>query len=181
MKTLVIVACALLIPAAASAQDGRINFDLLDKLAARASEKQEVSIDASMLASYMPFLPTGPQTNAAKQALSELKGLFVRHYEFGNDKAYSMDDVNALRKQLLTPSWSKIVSNEEKGQGGNWELQEIYLFQPGGKASGIVIISAEPGELSVVNIIGPIDFEKLRNLNGIFGIPRIPVSGFRGN
>ena len=88
---------------------------------------------------------------------------------------------SALRKQLLMPGWMKIVSNEEKGQGGNWELQEIYLFQPGGKINGIVIISAEPGELSVVNIVGPIDFEKLRNLDGIFGIPRIPVAGLRSN
>jgi len=180
MKTLTIVAFALLIPATGSAQDGRLNFDLLDKLAARASEKQEVSIDALMLASYMPFLPNGSQANAAKEVLSELKGLYVRRYEFDNDKAYSMDEVNALRKQLLTPNWSKIVSNEEKGQG-NRELQEIYLFQPGGKISGLVIISAEPGELSVVNIVGPIDFDKLRKLDGIFGIPRIPASGFRGN
>ena len=82
---------------------------------------------------------------------------------------------------MLTPGWAKIVSNEEKDRGGNWELQEIYVFQAAGKVTGIVIISAEPGELSVVNIVGPIDLEKLRNLNGVFGIQGIPAAGFRGN
>jgi hypothetical protein len=72
-----------------------------------------------------------------------------------------MDDINAIRKQLSAPGWSKIVSNEEKDKGGNWELQEVWLFNPGGKLSGIFIINAEPGELQVVNIVGPIDFSKL--------------------
>ena len=179
--TLTLLAFTLLIPGAALAQDGRIPLEILDKLAARASEKQEVTIDSSMLTSANAFLPGGPQGAAAKQVLSELKGIYVRHYEFENDKAYSLDDINTLRKQLLTPGWAKIVSNEEKDRGGNWELQEIYVFQAAGKVTGIVIISAEPGELSVVNIVGPIDLEKLRNLNGVFGIQGIPAAGFRGN
>jgi len=178
MKTFTIVACALLIPAAAGAQDGRINFDLLDKLAARASEKQQVDLPVELLQSTgLGLVPPGQRADAARQTLSELKGIFVRHYEFDDQKAYSMDDINTLRKQLLTPGWTRIVANEEKGRDGSWELQEIYLFQPGGKSGGIVIISAEPDELSVVNIVGPIDLERLRNLNGIFGIPRVPGFG----
>ena len=182
MKTLTIVAFALLIPAAAGAQDGRLNFDLLDKLAARATEKQQVDLPAELLQPNVPSLvPQDPRGDAARQTLSDLKGIFVRHYEFDDQKAYSMDDINTLRKQLLTPGWTRIVANEEKGRDGSWEMQEIHLFQPGGKTGGIVIIAAEPGELSVVNIVGPIDLERLRNLSGIFGIPRIPVPGLRGN
>ena len=39
-----------------------------------------------------------------------------------------------------------------------------------------VVISAEPGELSVVNVVGPIDFSELGALGGVFGIPRTPVT-----
>ena len=101
-----------------------------------------------------------------------LQGVYVRSFEFDDPKAYSLDDIAIIRKQLSSPGWSKIVSNEEKDRSGNWELQEVYLFQQGGKINGIFILNAEPGELQVVNIVGPIDFEKLGTLGGVLGIPR---------
>jgi hypothetical protein len=173
-----LVAFTLLIPVAASAQDGRINLEILDKLAARASEKQEVTIGPEMLAvAGNGLVQSGPKGDAARQVMSELKGIFVRNYEFDDDKAYSRDDINTLRKQLMTPGWVKIVANEEKRNDADWELQEVYFFQQAGRMGGIFVISAEPGELSVVNIVGPIDFAKLAALGGILGIPRIPELG----
>jgi len=174
--TLALVAFTLLIPVAARAQDGRINLSFLDRLAERASEKQEITIDQSMLGSASQFVPPGPKADAAKQIISGLKGIYVRNYEFDSDKAYTMDDVNAVRKQLSAPGWMKIVSNEEK-KNGAFELQEIYLFQPGGKIGGIFILNAESRELSVVNIVGPIDLSGLGALGGFLGIPRDAAGG----
>jgi hypothetical protein len=172
--TLALVAFTLLIPVAASAQDGRLDLSFLDRLAARAAEKQEVTIGPELLMSSGPALiAPGPKAEAAKQIVSELKGIYVRSYEFDDDKAYSMEDINAIRKQLSAPGWVKIVSNEQKDKGGQWELQEVYFFQPGGKINGVFLINAEPGELQVVNIVGPIDFAKLASLAGILGIPNI--------
>jgi hypothetical protein len=65
------------------------------------------------------------------------------------------------------------VSNEEKDKSGAWEVQEIYIFQRDGRTNGIVILSAEPQELSVVNIVGPIEFGDIIALAGVLGIPRI--------
>jgi hypothetical protein len=39
------------------------------------------------------------------------------------------------------------------------------------KIGGLVVLSAEPRELRVVNIVGPVDLEKLASLEGQFGIP----------
>lgn len=169
--TLTIAAFALLIPAAASAQGARLNLSFLDRLAERASEKQEIAIGPEMLKSAVPGLVSGPKADAAKQIISELEGIYVRSYEFDDSKAYSMDDINAIRKQLSAPGWTKIVANEEKGKDGDWELQEVWLFNPGSKIGGIFIINAEPGELQVVNIVGPIDLAKIGALGGILGIP----------
>jgi hypothetical protein len=171
--TFALVAFTLLIPVAASAQGGRLNLAFLDRLGEKASEKQEVTIDANMLRTAGQALVSGRGANveAAKQVLSELEGVYVRSYEFDDPKAYSMDDINAIRKQLAAPGWSKIVANEERDKGGNWELQEVWLFNPGGKLNGIFVINAEPGELQVINIVGPIDFSKLGALGGILGIP----------
>jgi hypothetical protein len=165
-------ALALLIPAAARAQDGRIQLEILDRLAARASQKQEVTIGPETLATVgQSLVPQGPNSDAARQALTKLKGIFVRHYEFDDAKAYSMDDIATIRKQLATPGWVKIVSNEEKRKDGGFELQEIYTFQQGGTLNGLVILSAEPRELSIVNIVGPIAISELGALGGVLGIP----------
>ena len=172
--TFAIAVFTLLIPVAASAQDGKLNLSFLDRLAERATEKQEVTLDEQMLRTVAPgIVKPGPGADAAKQVLSGLKGVYVRNYEFDSDKAYSMDDIAAIRKQLSAPGWMKIVSNEEKGKGPNdWELQEIYFFkQQDGKSGGLFIINAEPGELSVVNIVGTFDFSNLPALGGVLGIP----------
>ena len=39
--------------------------------------------------------------------------------------------------------------------------------------AGIVIIAAEPKELTVVNIVGPLEVDQLADLGGEFGIPRL--------
>ena len=179
--TFALVAFTLLVPVTASAQGGRLNLSFLDRLGEKASEKQEVTIDSNMLRTAGQALVSGRGANveAAKQVLSELEGVYVRSYEFEDPKAYSMDDINAIRKQLATPGWSKIVANEEKDKTGNWELQEVWLFNPGGKIGGIFIINAEPGELQIVNIVGPIDFSKLGVLGGILGIPNNIANSIR--
>ena len=176
--TFVVIAVTLLVPAAASAQGARLNLSFLDRLGERASEKQEVTITPEMLKSVgSALVPGGPNADLARQVLSELEGVYVRNYEFNDPKAYSMDDINAIRKQLSLPGWMKIVSNEEKSRDGSWELQEVYFFSPAGKMGGIFIMNAERGALSVVNIVGPIDFAKLGALGGVLGIPRNPVDG----
>jgi hypothetical protein len=179
MRTPLRAALALLtflIPVVASAQDGRIQLEILDKLAARASEKQEITLGPELLASVSPALvQQGAKSDAAKQVLTKLRGVFVRNYEFADPNAYSMDDIKTIRQQLTKPGWMRIVSNEEKKKDGTFELQEIYILQADGRTNGIVILNAEPRELSVVNIVGTIDFAELASLAGVLGIP--PVSG----
>jgi hypothetical protein len=40
-----------------------------------------------------------------------------------------------------------------------------------------VVLSADPRELTIVNIVGPIDLDKLAGLEGNFGIPRMSKGG----
>jgi hypothetical protein len=173
--TFAIVALVLLIPVTARAQDGRLNLDFLDKLESRASDHTNVTVDPSMLVIVGGAIPpNNPQAAAAKQLLSELKGIYVRTFEFDSDDAFTMDDLNAIRRQLSAPGWTRMVSvNEKKDK----ELTEIHVFQQGGKPAGFAILVAERRELVVVNIVGPIDFSKLGALGGMLGIPQLPGLG----
>src|SRR2546427_406625 len=53
------------------------------------------------------------------------------------------------------------------------ETSEIYANIRGEDVVGLTIINAEPRELTIVNIVGPVDLDKLSNLEGQFGIPHL--------
>ena len=52
------------------------------------------------------------------------------------------------------------------------ENAEVFLRTENNRIAGLAVIAAEPAELTVVNIFGPIDPEDLSRLGGQFGIPR---------
>jgi hypothetical protein len=142
----------------------------LDKLAARATESVDVNLDASMLQLASKFLSKDDADEArVKNLVSKLKGVYVRSFEFDKEGQYSMSDVESIRSQLKTPMWSRIVGVKSlKG-----ENSEIYLKKQGDQIGGLVVIAAEPRELTVVHIDGPINPEDLTELQGHMGIPKI--------
>lgn len=52
---------------------------------------------------------------------------------------------------------------------------EVFFKMENGTVNGMAIIAAEPNELTLVHIDGPIDPEQLGSLGGQFGIPRVEV------
>jgi len=75
-----------------------------------------------------------------------------------------------VRTQLRSPAWGRLVGVRSKS-GSN---VDVYFKDGGnGRLGGIVVIAAEPKELTIVNIIGTLDPDKLAELGGQFGIPRL--------
>lgn len=146
----------------------QINIDL-PGLADRASEVVDVTLDGQMLRLASKFLSNGDaDERAAKEMVQKLQGIYVRSYEFEKDGEYERSSVDGIRRQLGA-GWQKIVNVRSR----NKENVEIYTTSRGDMITGLVIISAEPRELTIVNIVGPIDLEKLSGLEGQFGIPKI--------
>ena len=145
----------------------------LDNLAAKAKESVDVSLDGSLLQLAAKFLSADKSDDAkAKELISKLKGIYVRSFEFEKEGQYSQSDLDPIRAQLQAPGWSRIIFVREKDEG-----TEVYLKSDGGQTAGLAIISFEARELTVVNIVGPIDLSQLSGLEGHFGIPsvRAPV------
>ena len=52
----------------------------------------------------------------------------------------------------------------------------VYVYTSDGqKILGLIVVAAEPTELTVVNIDGAIDPARVRELSGKFGIPKIDI------
>ncbi len=142
-----------------------------EKLASKASEVVEVTLDAQMLQFAARFLSTKkPEEAKVKQLVAGLKGIYVRSFEFEQEGAYSKADIDAIRNQLKPPVWQRMVTVRSLKSG---EDADVYVRMEGDKPAGLLVIAAEPRELTVVNIVGAIDPEQLSDLGGHFGIPRL--------
>lgn len=172
--TLLIVCCVVV----GRAQEARIEISQLDKLAAKAEQVVEVTLDEKLLQLAAKFLSDkNPKEAAVKQLVGGLKGVYVRVFEFDQPGEYAPSDIETLRAQLAAPGWSKIVGVRSRREGDN---VDVHLRWQDGNILGLAIIAADPKQLTVVNIVGPIDLDKLSQLEGQFGIPKLELEKIKG-
>jgi hypothetical protein len=88
--------------------------------------------------------------------------------------AYSPADIEDLRKQLQGPAWSRVVEIRSRRDGEN---VDVFIRTENAQISGIIVISAEPRELTIVELNGIIRPEDLQDLRGVAGIPRWDLAG----
>ena len=140
-----------------------------DKLSAKAVEKVDVNLQGPVLEMATRFLGAGDDVKI-KQLVQGLKCVYVKSFTFDKKGQYSEADLNEVRSKVQGTDWAKIVDVQEKDGSS-----AIYLKTDGKQTDGIVIVSAEPEELTVVQIIGPIDPSMLSELGGKMGIPKIDL------
>lgn len=154
-------------------EPARLNISGLEKLAAKASEVVDVNLEGPMLKLASKFMDQDDPDNAqVRDMLQKLKGIYVKSFDFDKEGAYSDADVEAIRAQLRAPAWSKVVSVRSKKEGEN---ADVYLMGSESNVQGLAIIAAEPKELTVVNIVGPIDINKLSEIGGHLGVPKLQL------
>ena len=147
----------------------------LDRLSAKAENSVEVTLDGSLLRMASRFLSDQDRDQArAKKLMAGLEAVFVRSFEFAGDGGYDIADLDAVRTQLREPGWSRIVGVKSKRCSKD---ADVYLkTAENGQLVGIVVIAAEPRQLTVVNIVGTFDPAKMVDLGGRFHIPELELS-----
>jgi hypothetical protein len=151
---------------ACAALGQQLDLSRLDGLAAKARESANVNLDADKLRMLSGFVED--KDKAAQKLLSSMRGVYVRSFEFDASGAYNQADLEAIRAQLKGPNWVRVIEVKERD-----ESAEVWFYSDGGKPGGLAVIAAEPKELAVVNIVGPIDLQTLGKLAGSMGIPNI--------
>jgi hypothetical protein len=148
----------------------RLQLDHLDRLSSEARETVNLSIDPTLLKMAAGVLGRSGRGDSPLAALDGIEGIYIRSFEFERDNVYAPDDVDAVRKQLEAPGWSRLI--EVDGRNGG-ELVQIYNWREGDRSRGLALLVAEPRELTVINIVGTIDFSRLGDLREL-GIPGMP-------
>ena len=170
MKRLILF--SVLLAASASAQEIRLPANL-EKLSSKAVEVVEVNLDQKMLQLASRFMdPKDPDEQQAKRIIANLKSVYVRSFEFDKPGQYSDTDLAEIRSQLQSPGWNRIVGVRSKREHEN---AEVYLKSNGNQITSLVIVAADPDELTFVSIDGPINPEELADLGGQFHIPEVEL------
>lgn len=175
MNTLKNLVCAVLLlaPLACPAQAAKLTLPDFSKLESDAAETVDISLDAGLLRLAGRFMgESTAEEKAAKEILAGLGGIYVRSFSFNNDNAYSKADIDKIRRQLAAPGWSRIVTVRSQREGQD---VDVYMRTSGTKIDGMVIVAHAPRAFTVVNIVGSVDLEKLRQLEGKFGVPNLEL------
>ncbi len=133
------------------------------EIASRASDVSEVTLDKSMLAFAGQFMDKDDKS--VKSLVEGLDGIYIRNYEFAKEGAYSKEEIDQLRSYFTSNGeWHSLVKEHSVKDG---ESSDIMVKMVNGQNHGMFILTAEPKEISIVFILGPIQMDELKHLNGL--------------
>jgi hypothetical protein len=161
----IMMLAALLLPLQAQ----QIDYSLFDRLAEKAKESAVVNLGPEQLSLLASMQPKEAGKDLAGLART-LKGIQVRSLEFDAPGQYDLNEVRAFGEKIKgSGAWAPMISVREKG-----EFTEILIRRGAdGKPDGLLILAAEPKELTLVHIDGVGDIASLAKLGGLAGIPEI--------
>jgi hypothetical protein len=143
----------------------KLQLSNLDKLSEKAARVTDVTLDGSLLQFAVNLIEKvdaeDKDVDQLKSIVKNLKGIYIKSFEFDEASQYSKADIDAIRSQLTSPRWTKIVQSIEKRHN---EYDEIYLLKNGDRVAGVVILVAEARELTVVNLVGDVPMDKVASL-----------------
>ncbi len=154
-------------------EGARVNIDL-PELQESADEVVEVNLDGKNLERGSKLLAIRKGVSASvKGLLGGLKGIYRRTYRFGRGKSYEEEPVDAFHEKMSGDGWSSLLNVEDKV---TQETVTIYSYSVDGAASGVTVVSQDPSEVTVVNIVGDIDLETLIEFSVQFGAPSMQLA-----
>jgi len=157
-----------------SAQNPKLELDQLDALANRASDTVDVKLDEHLIQTTSKFFSgKDPDEVEIRELLKKLKGIYVKSFSFEKENQYSPAELEPVLSQLRGNGWSKIVGVTSKREGEN---VDVYVMQLGDQISGLTVVCLDPKEITVVNVVGPINLDKLSELEGSFGVPDLDIA-----
>lgn len=126
-------------------------FSGTEKFAQGASDVTEVNLDRNML---------GAMNGKGKEgdAAQKMKFIVVHSYTYDKPGMYRMEDVEEYQKKLTTGSWNCFIHVRERKNG---ESTDICSRKDPDNNNEMVIITAEPKELTFVHLSGQMSLNQL--------------------
>ena len=173
IKTIFLIALAAA-STSMNAQVAKLHFEKLSALDTKARDVVDVTVDGKLLdlAKRVTTKINDQDAKTIGQAISGLKGIYVRVYNFAEPNQYDMADVDQIRAELNNPAWQKVANVRSKK---NDQKVDIYTMFTGDQMSGAAVVISDNKTVALVNVVGVIDIETLVELSGRMNIPKIDI------
>lgn len=150
---------------AAAPAEKQVNDDLFagtEKFAKWASDVTEVNLDPSM----MGMIPGGK--SGGPDLARKMRFMVIHTYTYDKPGMYSMEDVAAYQKKLVDGTWSCSIHVRDKS--GSTDICSRATSDH--KGTEMVIIAAEPKELTFIHMSGQMSLDELSRMGGSTGNKR---------
>jgi hypothetical protein len=141
---------------------GQVKDDLFagtEKFSAGASDVTEVNLDPKM----MGMIPGG--AGEASGLARKMKFMVIHTYEYPKEGMYKPEDVEAYRKKLQDGTWNCYIHVKDKD--GTTDI--CSRMSPDHEGTEMVIMAAEPKELTFIHMSGNMSLEDLKKMGGGMG------------
>src|SRR4026208_136140 len=137
---------------ASFAQDAKLSFERLSSLQAKARDVVEVNVDGKLLelAKRVTAKINDKDAKTVGQAISGLKGIYVRVYNFAEVNQYDPADIDIIRSELSSPAWQRVANVRSKR---NDQKVDIYTMFTGDLMSGAAVLISDTKSVALVNVI----------------------------
>lgn len=147
-----------------------------DKFSHGAKSSTEVNLDKKMLSMAAKFAGSDSDDRDGKdkddkdaaKLVNKLEFVIVRSYEYEKPGQYSMADVEEFQRRLESGGWSHIV----KTRSATDSTDVCVKTDDNGAFSELVVISAEPTELTFVHLKGHMSMDELTRAGAKYGVPQ---------
>ncbi|MYB52063.1 MAG: DUF4252 domain-containing protein [Acidobacteriia bacterium] len=165
---------ALAAPASLQAQGQSDNAALeFSDLEAKADEVVKVNLWGRPLEQAKKLLGLRKNVTASVRSfMSGLTAVYRRTYRFRKGGA-SEDDVRPVHQQLAEDGWVPLIEAADRDKP---QSLSVYSYYDNDQVAGMTVVSTDSDEVTVLKIIGPVDFEALSEIGSGLGLPVMNVA-----
>jgi hypothetical protein len=152
----------------------QLDMKNLQALESKAEQVVSVNLEGQSLDEGGKLLAIRNGLNkSVKELVKGLKGVYLRRFWFGGKKSYEDADVEPIRKELQRPGWAPMIDVKNNNRS---QAVAVYSYTENDRMTGVTVFSADDKEVTVVNIVGPVDLEALSELGKQMGLPAMHLA-----
>lgn len=111
-------------------------------------------------------------TGSMRSFVNGLTAVYRRTYRFRGDQA-NEEDVEPVHKRLASDGWVPLIETADRRKPG---ALSVYSYYEDEEVAGMTVVSSEPSEVTVVKILGPVNFEALSAIGNGMGLPVMRIA-----
>ncbi len=154
---------------------GKLDVDTED-LKGQADEVVEVNLDGEALEQGSKLLAIrNGVSGSVKSVLGKIKGIYRKTYRFAAGNPYEQEAVSDIRDQMADDGWSPMIDVQNRQQNRGLTVYS-YTSTDGSAPNGVTVISTDPGEVTVLNLVGDVDLDALADVGETLGMPAMNLA-----